>query len=121
MCNNDFTVSLSYLQVSMAQFGFDVPTSKKPIDSARRRIIFDIVSQYCFSREDIADIESYPPNIQDLWLQTFTNSQSVMVRGKVLQSAKEYFRKYFPDEGAAPRVILGQKIGLSAGESILDR
>lgn len=105
----------------MAQYGFDVPYSKKPTDVARRRTIFDIVSQYCFSKEDITEIESYPQNIRDIWLQTFTNSQSVMVRSNVLKAAKEYFRKYFPDEGAAPRPVLGQKIGLGAGESILDR
>ena len=105
----------------MAQYGFDVPCSKKPVDAFRRRIIFDIVSPYCFSEEEIVEIETYSPHIQDLWLQTFTNSQSVMMRSKVLQSAKEYFRKYFPDDGAAPKASLGKKIGLSYGESILDR
>jgi len=105
----------------MAQYGFDVPTSKKPADANRRRIIFDIVSQYCFSGEDILEIETYSPTIQDLWLQTFTNSQSVMMRSKVLQSAKDYFRIYFPDMGAAPKISLGKKVGLSSGESILDR
>ena len=55
------------------------------------------------------------------WLQTFTNSQSVMMHSKVLQTAKEYFRKYFPVDGAAPEASLGKKIGLLYGESILDR
>jgi len=76
-----------YRQVSMAEYGFDVPCSRKPGDEMRRRIIFEIVSQYCFSKDDLAEIDSYAPNIQDLWLQTFTNSQSVMLRSKLLQSA----------------------------------
>ena len=105
----------------MAEFGVDVPFSRKPVDAQRRRVIFEIVSQYCFSKQDIAEIETYSETIQDMWLQTFTNSQSVMIRSKVLQAAKEYFRKYFPDDGAAPKARFGQKIGLSSGESILDR
>jgi hypothetical protein len=105
----------------MAEYGFNVPCSKKPGDAMRRHIIFEIVSQYCLSKEDLVEFESYAPNIQDLWLQTFTNSQSVMLRSKLLQSAKEYFRKYFPNDGAAPRTNLGTKIGLAAGQTILDR
>ena len=105
----------------MAQYGFDVPTSKMHADANRRRIIFDIVSQYCFSEEDILEIETYSPTIQDLWLQTFTNSQSVMMRSKVLQFAKGHIRIYFPDMGAAPKISLSKKVGLSSGESILDR
>jgi len=105
----------------MAEFGVDVPSSKKPLDVARRFTIYNIIAPYCFSKEDIAEIESYPPTIQDMWLQTFTNSQNVMVRSKVLQAAKEYFRKYFPDEGGFPKTNLAQKLGLTAQESILDR
>ena len=105
----------------MAQYGFDVPCSKKPVDAIRGCIIFDIVSQYCFSEEEIVVIETYSPDIQDLWLQTFTNSQSVMMSSKVLQAAEEYFRKNFPDDGAAPKASLGKKIGLSYRESIFDR
>ena len=105
----------------MAEYGFDVPCSKKPGDDMRRHIIFEIVSTYCFSKDDLAEVDSYAPNIQELWLQTFTNSQSVMLRSKLLQSAKEYFRKYFPNDGAAPRTNLGKKIGLAAGQTILDR
>jgi len=66
-------------------------------------------------------IESHTEQVLDMWFQTFTNSQSVMVRSKVLVAAKEYFYKYFPDNGAAPKPSLGEKIGLSPGQSILDR
>ena len=46
MCKNEFILTLSCLQVSMAQYGFDVPCqcSKKPVDAIRHHIIFDIVS-----------------------------------------------------------------------------
>ena len=44
-----------------------------------------------------------------------------MMSSKVLQAAKEYFSKHFPNDGAAPRASLGQKIGLSSGDNILDR
>ena len=109
------------LQVSMAVHGFDVPQSKKTPDMKRRREIFDIISPYCFSKSDLEEIMTYPQNIQDLWLQTFTNSQSVMLRTKLLQVSKEYFTVYFPNHGAAPKSRFGQKIGLQSGESILDR
>lgn len=108
-------------QVSMAEFGIDIPQSRKPEDATRRREIFDIISPYCFTKEDIAEIESYPEHVQDMWLQTFSNSQSVMVRSKVLLAAKEYFRKYFPDNGGFPKASWGQKLGLSLGETVLDR
>ena len=105
----------------MAEYGFDVPCSKKPSDALRRRHIFDIVAPYCFSRADMAEIATYSDMIQDLWLQSFTNLQSVMLSSKLLQTAKEYFCKCFPNERADPRTILGKKIGLAAEETILDR
>lgn len=105
----------------MAEYGFDVPCSKKPSDAIRRRHIFDIIAPYCFSRTDMAEIATYSDTIQDLWLQSFTNSQSVMVKSKLLQSAKEYFRTFFPDDSMAPRPSKAKRIGLPPGESILDR
>jgi hypothetical protein len=44
-----------------------------------------------------------------------------MLSSKLLQTAKEFFCKYFPNDGADPRTILGKKIGLAAEETILDR
>jgi hypothetical protein len=105
----------------MAEYGFDVPCSKKPTDAIRRRKIFDIIAPYCFSHAEIAEIAKYSDTIQDLWLQSFTNSQSVMVKSKLLQSAKEYFRTFFPDDSMAPRPSKARRIGLPLGESILLR
>ena len=102
----------------MAEYGFDVPCSKKASDAIRRRHIFDIISQYCFSHAEIAEIATYSDAIQDLWLQSFTNSQSVMVKSKLLQSAKEHFRTFFPDDSMAPRQSKAKRIGLPLGESM---
>jgi hypothetical protein len=63
----------------------------------------------------------YSENIRDLWLMSFTNSQNVMIWAKLMPIAKKHFRIYFPDHGAAPKTSLGRKIGLGAGQSILDR
>lgn len=104
----------------MALYGSDVPNSKKPVDASRREQIFSIVAPYCLSRDDLNAIAEYPDNIKDMWLMTFTNSQSVML-GKLLTCTKEYFRKYFPSGGASPKTSLGKKIGLDPGQSILDR
>ena len=43
-----------------------------------------------------------------------------MVLSKVLQQAKDYFRRYFPDKGASPKQLYGKTIGLAVGQSILD-
>ena len=96
----------------MAEYGFDVPCSKKTSDAIRRRHIFDIIAPYCFSRAELAEIATYSDTIQDLWLQSFTNSQSVMVKSKLLQAAKDYFRSFSPEDGAAPRQAKAKRIGL---------
>ena len=104
----------------MAMYGFDVPFSKKPVDVDRRREIFKVVSMYCFSQDDLVDIREYPEPVKDLWLWSFTNSQSVMMR-KLLINTKDYFRRYFPDDGHSPKASLGKMIGLEPGQTILDR
>ena len=121
ICNTEFLLPARALQVSMAEHGFDVQCSKKASDASRRRHIFDIISQYCFSNAEIAKIVTYSDAIQDLWLQSFTNSQSVMVKSKLLQSAMEYFRTFSPDDTMAPRPSKAKRIGLPSAESILDR
>jgi hypothetical protein len=103
----------------MAEFGFNIPCSRKPPDIIRS--IFDIVSQYCFSTADMEEFNTYPERIQDLSLQTFSNSQIVMLHTKLLQYAKDYFRKYFPNDSVLPKASLGMKHGLSWGQTILDR
>ena len=105
----------------MAKFGYDVPYQRKPSDAAKRLEIFQIIKPSCFSQQDLHEIEAYPDNIRAMWLTTFTNSQNVMVRSKLLQQAKDYFRRYFPDKGASPKQTYGKRIGLAAGQSILDR
>jgi hypothetical protein len=105
----------------MALYGCDVPTGKGVDHQRRRDEIIDIVAPYCFSKEDMEDYLDYPEHIRDLWLMSFTNSQNVMIWAKLMPIAKRHFRSYFPDKGASPRLALGRKIGLQAGQSILDR
>ena len=105
----------------MAMYGFDVPSSKKPAHAERRNEIFKVVQKYVFSMEDMDEIRTYPDNVRALWLWSFTNSQSVMLRSKLLFNTKEYFRRYFPDNGSAPKASLGKMIGLKPGETVLDR
>ena len=76
--------------------------------------------EYCFSNATIAEIATYSDSIQEMWFQSFTNSQVVMMKSKLLQSAKEHFRTFFSDS-AIPRQSKARKIGLAPGESILDR
>ena len=105
----------------MALYGYDIPSSKKNSDAERRAKVFAIVAPYCLSRSDMRDLATYPETIVELWLQTFTNSQNTMVRGKLLINTKEWFRKYFPPDGASPKHSLGRQIGLEPGQSILER
>ena len=58
MCNKDHVLQAG--QVYIVQHGFNVPSlpcSKKPVDAIRPRIIFEIVLQYCFPKEEIVEIE----------------------------------------------------------------
>ena len=105
----------------MALYGCEIPTGKGVEHQKRRDEIFSIVSQYCMSEEDLESYMDYTENIRDLWLMSFTNSQNVMIWAKLMPIAKRHFRSYFPDKGASPRLALGRKIGLQAGQSILDR
>ena len=84
-------------------------------------MVVKLVKPFCFSQQALREIDAYPDNIRAMWLTTFTNSQNVMVNSKVLRQAKDYVRRYFPDKGASPKQLFGKKIGLAAGQSILDR
>jgi hypothetical protein len=105
----------------MAMYGFDVPYSKKPAHAERRKEIFRVVSRYCLSDDDMEEIRKIPESVKDLWLWSFTNSQCVMLRSKLLATTKDYMRRYFPDDGLAPKSSLGKMIGLAPGQTILDR
>ena len=105
----------------MAMYGCEIPTGKGVEHQRRRDDIFSIVAQYCLSEEDMEAYMEYSENIRDLWLMSFTNSQNVMIWAKLIPIAKKYFCIYFPDHGAVPKTSLGRKIGLGAGQTILDR
>ena len=48
----------------MAKFGYDVPYQRKPNDATKRLEIFEIIKPYCFSQQDLREIEAYPDNIR---------------------------------------------------------
>jgi hypothetical protein len=105
----------------MALYGYDVPYTKKSSDVERRAKVYDIISPYCFSKQDLRELASYPDHIREMWLQTFTNSQKVMLHSKLLIATKEWFRKFFPSDGASPNIRFGEQIGLANGQTILER
>jgi hypothetical protein len=105
----------------MALYGFHIPHSKKPSDAERRRKVFDIIAPYCLSKSDMREFQMYEESIVEIWLQTFSNSQNTMIKSKLLINTKDWFRKFFPPDGAAPVHSLGKRIGLPSGRSILER
>ena len=57
--------------------------------------------------------------VKDLWLETFTNSQKVMISTTLNWEAKRYFERLFPGRGNIPAVKYGTLVGLGHGKSIL--
>jgi hypothetical protein len=44
-----------------------------------------------------------------------------MIKTKLVNNTKDWFRKYFPNDGASPNPTLCKQVGLAHGQSILDR
>ena len=105
----------------MALYGYHVPFRKTPEDSARRKVVFDIIAPYCLSKDDMKVVQASSQQQQDLWLESFANSQKVLLHIKLLQTAKNCFRKYFPDGAVSPLRRDGKMVGLEPGQTILDR
>ena len=97
--------------MALYELEYDIPYSKKHQDASRRREIFDIVTVLLLQRR--YDHEQKYPEVADVY--ELAVCHGIMVRIKGLKGAKDYFSRYFPDQSAAPRACLGQKIGLSSG------
>ena len=104
----------------MAKFGYDVSYQKETNDANSRLEILEITKQYCFSHQDFV---AYPDNIRAIRVVTFTFLKMLWCAPSCFSKPrpKDYFRRYFPDKGASPKQTYGKKIGLTAGQSILDR
>ena len=105
----------------MSLHGWQVPCGKRPEDAERRREVFDIAAKYCMSVEDIQTVAQSPEKMQDLWFESFANSNKILVHESLQKNAKSYFLRFFPSFGGAASRGLGAMLGLESGQTILDR
>ena len=107
-------------QVSMAQYGFDLPCFKK-LENLQMSFgaALYLILYHSIASPILTEIATYSDSIQEMWGQSFTNSLVVMMKTKVLQSAKEHFRIFFSNS-AIPKQSKARRIGLAPRESILD-
>ena len=105
----------------MALFGMDIPLGRGPEDALRREEVFEIIAPYVLSDSDMEAVRQTPGPIRDLWLQSFTSAQKNLLWNSLQRLAKQHFRTIFPPSGMLPKPSIAEKLGLSAGKSILDR
>jgi hypothetical protein len=105
----------------MSLHGWQVPCGKRADEAARRKEVFDIAAPYCMSEDDILEVGQSPEKLQDLWFESFANSNRVLVHESLQKLAKSHFLRYFPSFGNATSRSVGAMLGLEAGQTILDR
>ena len=105
----------------MSLHGFDIPMGKSTSDIISRREIFQIVSQYVMSAEDIDFVAENPLHLQDLWFMSFTASQKGILLVGLQKAAKAEFLNLFPSNGMIPKKHYAELLGLEFGTSMLDR
>ena len=109
------------MQACMSLCGADLPLGRSTEDKKMRRAIFDVIAPYIMSAADMLAVQEAGDQIKDLWLETFTNSQKVMINSTLNAEAKAYFDHFFPSKGNIPAVKYANLLGLGPGESILHR
>ena len=109
------------MQVGMSMCGVDLSMGRSTEDKKMRRAIFDVIAPYIMSAADMLAVQEAGDQIKDLWLETFTNSQKVMINSTLNAEAKAYFDHFFPGKGNIPSVKYANLVGLGPGESILHR
>ena len=109
------------MQVGMSMCGVDLSMGRSTEDKKMRRAIFDVIAPYIMSAADMLAVQEAGDQIKDLWLETFTNSQKVMINSTLNAEAKAYFDHFFPGKGNIPSVKYANLLGLGPGESILHR
>ena len=107
------------VQMSMSKCGVNLPMGRSTEDKKMRRAIFDVIAPYIMSAADMLAVQEAGDQIKDLWLETFTNSQKVMINSTLNAEAKAYFDHFFPGKGNIPSVKYANLVGLGPGESIL--
>ena len=73
------------------------------------------------SAADMLAVQEAGDQIKDLWLETFTNSQKVMINSTLNAEAKSFCDHFFPGKGNIPSVKYANLVGLGPGQSILHR
>ena len=109
------------MQACMSLSGADLPLGRSTEDKKMRRAIFDVIAPYIMSAADMLAVQEAGDQIKDLWLETFTNSQKVMINSTLNAEAKAYFDHFFPGKGNIPSVKYANLVGLGPGQSILHR
>ena len=107
----------------MGMYGVDIPMGRTANDKKMRRDVFDVIHPYVMSEleADMAEVAAAGHQVLDLWLETFTNSQKVMIGSTLNAEAKRYFNRFFLGEGNIPSEKYGALVGLGPGQSILHR
>ena len=109
------------MQGCLSLYGFNIPLGRSAEDKKMRREIFDLIAPYVMSAADMLVVQEAGDQIKDLWLETFTNSQKVMINSTLNAAAKAYFDHFFPSKGNIPSVKYANLVGLGPGQSILHR
>ena len=109
------------VQANMSMYGVDMPMGRTAHDKKMRRDVFDVIHPYVMSEADMAEVAAAGHQVLDLWLETFTNSQKVMIGSTLNAEAKRYFNRFFSSEGNIPSEKYGALVGLGPGQSILHR
>ena len=109
------------VQMSMSKCGVNLPMGRSTEDKKMRRKIFDVIAPYIMSPDDMVVVQQAGDQIKDLWLETFTNSQKVMINSTLNAEAKSFCDHFFPGKGNIPSVKYANLLGLKPGHSILHR
>ncbi len=109
------------VQVSMSMYCNDLRMGRKTHDKQMCRDVFNIIHPYIMSCEDMDVVEQAGDQINDCWLETFTNPQKVMLSSTLNTVGKAYFDRFFLCKGNIPSARYGALVGHGPGKSILQR
>ena len=97
------------VQVTLALYEGDIPSGQNPDANHKRKAVYDIISTYIFSPQEIKIVAEAPQKQFDLWLKSFTAS----LKGvrKLLEKMTELeYSKCFSPFGSSPARIHGDSV-----------
>ena len=107
------------MQACMSMCCVDLPNGRSTEDKKMHRTIFDVIAPYIMSADDRVVKQQAGDQINDIWLETFTNSQRAMISSTLNVEAISFFDRFFPGKGKVPSAKYGTLVGLGSGKSIL--